>query len=105
MHRALVSAGSLATWAFQREPYSPASAVLPTHGRGCLGTLQRFATCEVAVLAQLVVVGEALVHHRVALGFRHVLKLVRFDVSKANVFHNSSPICCSDGLHIDRFRR
>ena len=41
----------------------------------------------VAILPQLVVVGEALVHQRVAIGFRHALKLVRLDVSKADVFH------------------
>src|SRR6266478_3072042 len=65
-------------------------AVLPAQGLGGVGALQRLAPSEVSALAQHVVVGEALVHHRVALALRHGLELVRSDVAKTYELHVNS---------------
>jgi hypothetical protein len=65
-------------------------AVLPAQSPGGFGGLKGLAGGEMSVVAQHVVVDEALVQHGVAFGFRHSFKLVRRDVSKADEFHDLS---------------
>jgi hypothetical protein len=62
-----------------------------TQGGGGASTLKCFSANKVPVLAQQVVVGEALFHESLALAFRHGFPLLLLYVSKANVFHDSSP--------------
>jgi hypothetical protein len=63
-------------------------AIHVTEGDGIAGGLEGFAADEMLVLAEFIVVSEALVHHGVTLCFRHGFELVGFDVSQADVFHN-----------------